>query len=118
MKNHKIFEDVCLLIGLGINEIAVSNQKNGCVSPVYSVFKINFSNDYLYFNYFFKAILWRKKALITRKFTRREFEIDMNEFCKMKVPHSNDCYIGNLSFLLSNVDEMIKELNEKLRLLT
>lgn len=77
LTNHIVFRAGYLLIGIGIDEIAISENIIGCVSPVYNVYKVIDRNYIPYCKYFLKPLLWRKKRFITRKSTRREFEVDM-----------------------------------------
>lgn len=86
LHNHKVFFPNCLLIGIGIDEIATSVNTTGSVSNVYSVYKINKKDFIDYTKFFLKPILLRNKSFITRKSTRREYEIDIKELLSFKLP--------------------------------
>lgn len=115
MQNHKIFQPNCLLIGIGIEEIAVSVNDSGSVSPVYNVYKIN-DKDYLnYTRFFLKPILWRKKAFITRKSTRREYEIDTKELLRFNLPVPFDLQFDKVCNSIESLDILIQQLTNKLK---
>ena len=116
--NHKIFQPECLLIGIGIEEIAVSVNDSGSVSPVYNVYRIN-NKDYLnYTRFFLKSILWRKKAFITRKSTRREYEIDTKELLKFNLPVPVDLQFDKVCNSIESLDIFIQQLTNKLKQLS
>ena len=115
LQNHKIFQPKCLLIGIGIEEIAVSVNDSGSVSPVYNVYKIN-NKDYLnYTRFFLKSILWQKKAFITRKSTRREYEIDTNELLRLNLPVPVDSQFGKVCKSIEALDILIQQSTNKLK---
>ena len=115
LQNHKIFQPNCLLIGIGIEEIAVSVNDSGSVSPVYNVYKIN-DKDYLnYTRFFLKPILWRKKAFITRKSTRREYEIDTKELLRFNLPVPFDLQFDKVCNSIESLDILIQQLTNKLK---
>ena len=115
LQNHKIFKPNCLLIGIGIEEIAVSVNDSGSVSPVYNVYKIN-DKDYLnYTRFFLKPILWRKKAFITRKSTRREYEIDTKELLRFNLPVPFDLQFDKVCNSIESLDILIQQLTNKLK---
>ena len=114
LSNHLIFESGYLLIGVGIDEIVISENTIGCVSPVYNVYKI-LDRSYLpYCKYFLKPILWRKKAFITRKSTRREYEVDTTAVENIHLPIVHSPAFGLLCKSLDMV-EMKLFLEEKLK---
>ena len=115
LQNHKIFQPNCLLIGIGIEEIAVSVNDSGSVSPVYNVYRIN-NKDYLnYTRFFLKPILWRKKAFITRKSTRREYEIDAKELLRFNLPVPVDSQFGKVCKSIEALDILIQQFTNKLK---
>ena len=107
LTNHIVFEPFSLLIGIGIEEIAVSKNETGSVSPVYNVYKIINLENFAYTKYFLKPLLWRKKAFITRKSTRREYEVDINSMVNIKLPISH-----NKKFVL--ICESIRQIEQKI----
>ena len=107
LSNHIVFEPFSLLIGIGIEEIAVSKNETGSVSPVYNVYKIINLENFAYTKYFLKPLLWRKKAFITRKSTRREYEVDINSMVNIKLPISH-----NKKFVL--ICESIRQIEQKI----
>lgn len=115
LQNHKIFQPKCLLIGIGIEEIAVSVNVSGSVSPIYNVYRIN-NKDYLnYTRFFLKPILWRKKAFITRKSTRREYEIDAKELLRFNLPVPVDSQFGKVCKSIEALDILIQQFTNKLK---
>ena len=115
LQKHKIFQPNCLLIGIGIEEIAVSVNDSGSVSPVYNVYRIN-NKDYLnYTRFFLKSILWRKKAFITRKSTRREYEIDAKELLRFNLPVPFDLQFSRICNSIESLDILIQQLTNKLK---
>lgn len=97
ISKHKCFEPNSLILGIGINEIGISNCY-GCCSPVYSTYKINTEiavPDFI--KYYIPIIFNKNKGLITRKSTRREFEFTKD--------------IKNLTILLPDIKEQIKIAN-------
>ena len=115
LQKHKIFHPNCLLIGIGIEEIAVSVNGSGSVSPVYNVYRIN-NKDYLnYTRFFLKPILWRKKAFITRKSTRREYEIDTKELLRFNLPVPVDSQFGKVCKSIEALDILIQQFMNKLK---
>lgn len=103
------------MIGIGIEEIAVSVNDSGSVSPVYNVYRIN-NKDYLnYTRFFLKSILWQKRAFITRKSTRREYEIDTNELLKLNLPVPVDSQFGKVCKSIEALDILIQQSTNKLK---
>ena len=83
-KHHIVFRENMCIFGIGIYEVGVSIDTIGCCSPIYKVYSIN--NSILNTNYFREFInyyLAKNIMKITKKSTRREFEIDTNELVKL-----------------------------------
>ena len=113
ISNHKVFKPNSLLIGLGIEEIAFSTKTTGSVSPVYNVYSLKSCCDDSFVNIFLKPLLWIKKAFITKKSTRREFEIDKKALENMKIPYLNSNEIKYLCYSIKKVDKLIETLMDK-----
>lgn len=113
ISNHKVFKPNSLLIGLGIEEIAFSTKITGSVSPVYNVYSLKSCCDDSFVDIFLKPLLWIKKAFITKKSTRREFEIDKKALENMKIPYLNSNEIKCLCYSIKKVDKLIETLIDK-----
>ena len=113
ISNHKVFKPNSLLIGLGIEEIAFSTKTTGSVSPVYNVYSLKSCCDDSFVDIFLKPLLWIKKAFITKKSTRREFEIDKKALENMKIPYLNSNEIKYLCYSIKKVDKLIETLMDK-----
>ena len=83
--NHKVFEKDNLIIGIGIEEIAFSHVQYGSVSPVYDVFEMVNKDFFDCLEITLKKQLWNRRNFITRKSTRRAFEVDKKELMKVNV---------------------------------
>ena len=114
LQNHKMFHPNCLLMGIGIEEIAVSANNSGSVSPVYNVYRINHKDYFNYSRFFLKPILWRKKAFITRKSTRREYEIDTKELLRFNLPIPVDSQFDVICKSIISLDILIQKFTNKL----
>ncbi len=114
LSKHSIFYENCLLIGIGIDEVAVSLNNKGSVSPVYSVYSINDSYYNFYFYWFIKDLLIMQKRFLTKKSTRREFEIDKKELKKCKIPYVLDAFIKFSILTINSMDSKIKHYEERL----
>jgi len=117
LSKHSIFSEKNLLIGIGIEEIAVSIKDKGCVSPVYTVYSINDLLDYNYFYWFLKNLLIIQKRFITKKSTRREFEIDKKELNKCKISYVMDEFIKSSILILNTIDLKIRNYEHQLFLI-
>ena len=115
--NHSIFSKNNLLVGIGIDEIAISITDEGCVSPVYTVYLINDHFDTYYFYWFLKDLLIKQKRFITKKSTRREFEIDKKELKKCKISYVVDAFIKSSISSLNTVDSRVRNYAQQLNLL-
>ena len=113
LSSHKVFEDKCLLVGLGIEEITLSNNVVGCISPVYNVYKIYNDELYNFLDIFLKPLLWRRKAFVTKKSTRRNFEIDVKELKKIKIPFLNSTFINILITSINLINKAILVFEKK-----
>ena len=83
--NHKVFEKDNLITGIGIEEIAFSYVQHGSVSPVYDVFEMLNKDFFDCLEITLKRQLWNRRNFITRKSTRRAFEVDKKELMKVNV---------------------------------
>lgn len=117
LSNHLVFHPNCLLVGIGIDEIAISENITGSVSPVYKVYAIDDFKYVDYCKYYLKPLLWKRKAFITKKSTRREFEIDINELRKMKLPACNNEEFKSLYKIIRLVDNKIDYVTHKYKFL-
>ena len=113
LSSHKVFEDKCLLVGLGIEEITLSNNVVGCISPAYNVYKIHNDELYNFLDIFLKPLLWRRKAFVTKKSTRRNFEIDVKELKKIKIPFLNSTFINILITSINLINKAILVFEKK-----
>ena len=76
VSNHKVFNPGSLVVGIGIEEFAISENFSGCCSPVYTTYYIDTDKCSLgYLNQFLSFIMTRNRNRICRKSTRREFEV-------------------------------------------
>ena len=107
LSNHLVFYPSCLLVGIGIEEVALSENDTGCVSPVYSVYRLRGQTYIKYCKYFLKLLLWRKKAFITRKSTRREYEVDNTALEQLKLPIENSSTFVNICEVLGKIDDKL-----------
>ena len=83
-KHHIVFKENTCIFGIGINEVGVSIDTIGCCSPIYKVYSINGKIIDTYFlQQFINKYLMLNINKITKKSTRREFEIDNSELLKI-----------------------------------
>ena len=112
ISNHKVFKKFNVIIGIGIDEIGINKDlEYGSVSPVYDVYNIR---NFKYFDSIYitlKEQLWKKRNFITRKSTRREFEVDKYELEKttLKVVDNKDFI--NVYQSITNIKKVIEILN-------
>lgn len=87
---HKMFNPNSMILGIGIEEIGFSFRDiKGCVSPIYNTYSINLSIAMpKYLKYVFPYVLNSYKYVISKKSTRREYEIESKALSKiiMKLP--------------------------------
>lgn len=82
---HKAFKKNSLLLGIGIEEVAVSVDLDGCCSPVYSVFDINIKKcSSKFVGYYIKGVFNKNRGVVARKSTRRDFEFEKKEIGKLR----------------------------------
>ena len=117
LSKHSIFSERNLLIGIGIEEITVSIKDKGCVSPVYTVYSINESLNDNYFYWFLKDLLIIQKRSITKKSTRRKFEIDKKELNKCKISYVMDEFIKCSISTLITISLKIRNFEQQLFLI-
>ena len=114
ISNHKVFNPKNLIVGIGIEEIGISEDIKGAVSPIYDVFNLNNNLYYDSIRFTLKKQLWNKRNFITKKSTRREYEVDKKELLKMKIYVCNNELINNISKSIDLNQKTIESLNEKL----
>lgn len=112
ISNHKIFKKFNVIVGIGIDEIGINKDlEYGSVSPVYDVYNIR---NLKYFDSIYvtlKEQLRKKRNFITKKSTRREFEVDKYELKKtiLKVVDNKD--FTNVYQSITNIKKAIENLN-------
>ncbi len=114
ISNHKIFNPTNLIVGIGIEEIGISENTNGSVSPIYDVFKINNDSYYDSVRITLKSQLWSNRNFITKKSTRREYEVDKKELLKMKIYVCKSQEFNNITMLIDSNKKTIELLEQKL----
>lgn len=117
ISNHKIFGNGDLIIGIGLEEIGISNNINGCVSPVYDVFSIVKKDYFQSVKWTLKKQLWRKRRFISKKSTRREFEVDKNELMKLDIGVVSNHDFYHYYHIFNNVDNFINYLEKSYSIL-
>ena len=112
ISNHKIFKKFNVIVGIGIDEIGINKDlEYGSVSPVYDVYNIR---NLKYFDSIYvtlKEQLWKKRNFITRKSTRREFEVDKYELKKMMIRVADNKDFTNVYQSITNIKKVIEILN-------
>ena len=112
ISNHKIFKKFNVIVGIGIDEIGINKDlEYGSVSPVYDVYNIR---NLKYFDSIYvtlKEQLWKKRNFITRKSTRREFEVDKYELKKMMLRVVDNKDFTNVYQSITNIKKVIEILN-------
>ena len=112
ISNHKIFRKFNIIVGIGIDEIGINKDlEYGSVSPVYDVYNIR---NLKYFDSIYvtlKEQLWKKRNFITRKSTRREFEVDKYELKKMMLRVVDNKDFTNVYQSITNIKKVIEILN-------
>lgn len=112
ISNHKIFKKFNVIVGIGIDEIGINKDlEYGSVSPVYDAYNIR---NLKYFDSIYvtlKEQLRKKRNFITKKSTRREFEVDKYELKKtiLKVVDNKD--FTNVYQSITNIKKAIENLN-------
>lgn len=66
ISNHKVFNPKNLIVGIGIEEIGISEDIKGAVSPIYDVFNLNNNLYYDSIRFTLKKQLWNKRNFITK----------------------------------------------------
>ena len=112
ISNHKVFKKFNVIIGIGIDEIGINKDlEYGSVSPIYDVYNIR---NFKYFDSIYvtlKEQLWKKRNFITRKSTRREFEVDKYELGKMTLKVVDNKDFINVYQSITNIKKVIEILN-------
>jgi type I restriction enzyme S subunit len=120
ISKHKSFHKNTLILGIGIEEVGVSIDIDGCVSPIYTTFDI-VNADSKFISYFIKQCFDKNKGKITHKSTRRDYEFETKELSSLNIylPKSIEeqqkigLYFNQLDNLISIT---MQELNEYKRL--
>lgn len=113
VENHKLFKPNSLILGLGIEEMGVSEDIFGSCSPIYTTYNIKQANT-LFIKYFINGFLNINKNKVTKTSTRREFEIVIRDVEKLnlRLPNSQEQeLIGNY---FKELDNQINYLEQKL----
>ncbi|WP_412031724.1 restriction endonuclease subunit S [Metamycoplasma buccale] len=108
LDKHIIFDPNSCIFGLGIDEIGISINETGCCSPVYKTYFINqkILNSF-FIKLFINKYLNNIKRYITRKSTRRNFEIDYKELIKTKFTIPNFYYQSKYSNICISLENQI-----------
>ena len=116
ISNHKLFSPDSLILGIGINEVGISDCF-GCCSPIYLTYKINTKIvNPVFAKYYIPIVFKKNKSLITRKSTRRDFELTKDvEDLLITIPLINEQ--DEIAKILSTFDELIEKENNILSLL-
>ena len=114
ISKHKVFSPTNLIVGIGIEEIGISESIKGSVSPIYDVFTINNNSYYDSIRLTLKKQLWHKRNFITKKSTRREYEVDKKELLKMKILACENESFHNITKAIDFNKKTIELLEHKL----
>ena len=114
ISKHKVFNPTNLIVGIGIEEICISEITNGSVSPIYDVFGINNNSYYDSIRLTLKKQLWNKRNFITKKSTRREYEVDKKELLKMKIYVCDNKIFNNMAVSIDLNKKTIEMFEQKL----
>ena len=114
ISKHKVFNPTNLIVGIGIEEICISEITNGSVSPIYDVFGINNNSYYDSIRLTLKKQLWKKRNFITKKSTRREYEVDKKELLKMKIYVCDNKIFNNMAVSIDLNKKTIEMFEQKL----
>ncbi|GAA7948998.1 hypothetical protein COL447_17950 [Helicobacter pylori] len=108
-KHHIVFKENTCIFGIGINEVGVSIDTIGCCSPIYKVYSIN---DKIIDTYFLQQFINKYLMLninkITKKSTRREFEIDNSELLKISFNIPNLLVQKRISNIFNKISIYLK----------
>lgn len=117
---HKMFNPNSMILGIGIEEIGFSfSDISGCVSPIYNKYSINLSIAIpKYLEYVFPCVLNSYKYIISKKSTRREYEIDTKALSKIiiQLPDLETQFkianiLEHLEKLITNEQSLLEKLN-------
>ena len=112
ISNHKVFKKFNIIIGIGIDEIGSNKDlEYGSVSPVYDVYNIKILKYFDSIDVTLKEQLWKKRNFITRKSTRREFEVDKYELKKITLKVIDNKDFINICQSITNIKKIIEILN-------
>lgn len=111
---HRIFNPTNLIVGIGIEEIGISEHIKGSVSPIYDVFAIKNKSYYDSIRHTLKSQLWSKRNFITKNSTRREYEVDKKELLKVKIFACEKRIFNSISNTIDLNKRNIKLLEQKL----
>ena len=108
-KHHIVFKENTCIFGIGINEVGVSIDTIGCCSPIYKVYSINGKIIDTYFlQQFINKYLMLNINKITKKSTRREFEIDNSELLKISFNIPNLLVQKRISNIFNKISIYLK----------
>ena len=114
VSNHKVFNPGSLVLGIGIEEFAISENLSGCCSPVYTTYYIDTDKCSLeYLNQFLQFTMARNRNRICRKSTRREFEVT-SEINDMDLYLPSMSKQMEISKILRVLDDIIYTYNNQL----
>ena len=113
VSKHKVFRNDDLIIGIGIDEMAISNVTKGSVSPVYDVFTMTDKNYLNCLKTTLKRQLWHNRNFITKKSTRREFEVDKKRLSKTILLVVENNIFSNIYESIFKAERTIEILNKK-----
>ncbi len=117
ISNHKVFYPTNLIVGIGIEEIGISEHTKGSVSPIYDVFSIKNNVHYDSLRITLKDQLWNKRNFITKKSTRREYEVDKKELLKMQIYVCDNTMFDNITKCIDLNKKTVELLEQKLNCL-
>ena len=118
INNHKLIEINSLIIGIGIEEINFNlNLEKICCSPIYQTYRLNDEFNNIFICYFISEIISKNRNLITKKSTRREYEVIIKDLEKLKIPIPNSREQYKFGNLMLDLDLMIQKLNNKIKLM-
>ena len=111
---HRVFNPTNLIVGIGIEEIGISEHIKGSVSPIYDVFAIKNKSYYDSIRHTLKSQLWSKRNFITKNSTRREYEVDKKELLKVKIFACENRIFNSISNSIDLNQRNIELLEQKL----
>ncbi len=116
INNHNVFFKNDLIIGLGIEEVNINiDIEKGSCSPIYTIYSSNPKLLNINYGYYFIPFYLKKiKNSISKKSSRREFEIISFELNKIRIPLINNREQKIISDFLLNIDKEMEFLKKEL----